>query len=131
MDDADAKPLFPIHVILGTGVYARIKTDMRPCIGSQREPVAERTKFGWTILSPGKEFDTFHMLLTQTSQVDYEELCRLDFLGLKDTPQHDQGEVFKEIQEQLLRSDEGWYEAALPWKGKHLPLLSYEQGSFH
>ena len=26
MDDTDAKPLLPVHVILGTGVYARIKT---------------------------------------------------------------------------------------------------------
>ena len=48
MDDSDAKPLLPIHVILGTGVYARIKTDTRPHIGKQGEPVAECTKFGWT-----------------------------------------------------------------------------------
>ena len=27
MDDTDARPLLPIHVIQGTGVYARIKTD--------------------------------------------------------------------------------------------------------
>ena len=69
------------------------------------------------------------MLLTQTSQVEYKELCRLDVLGLKDTPQHDQGEVYKEFQEQLLHSDEGWYEAALPWKGNHPPLPSYKEGS--
>ena len=37
--------------------------------------------------------------------------------------------MYKEFQEQLLRSDEGWYEAALPWKGNHPPLLSYELGS--
>ena len=54
------------------------------------------------------------MLLTYTSQVDYEELCRLDVLGLKDTPQHDQVEVYREFQKQLLHSDEGWHEAALP-----------------
>ena len=68
------------------------------------------------------------MLLTQTSQQDYEELCRLDVLGLVDTPQHDQGEVYKKFQEHLLRSDEGWYEAALPWKGNHPPLTSCKQG---
>ena len=71
MDDTNAKPLLPIQVILGTGVYAQIKTDARPHIGNQGELVAERTKFGWTILSPGKGFDTTHMLLTQTSQLDY------------------------------------------------------------
>ena len=63
------------------------------------------------------------MLLTQTSQ--------LDTLGLKDTPQHHQGEVYKEFQEQLLRRDEGWYETALPWKGNHPPLPSHKQGSLH
>ena len=129
MDDIDAKPLLPIHVILETGVYARIKTGTRPRIGNQGEPVAEHTKSGWTILAPGKEFDTTHMPLTQTSQVEYKELCRLDVLGLKDTPQHDQGEVYKEFQEQLMRSDEGWYEVALPWKGNHPPLPSYKEGS--
>ena len=64
--------------------------------------------------------DTTHILLTQASQLDYDELCRLDVLGLVDTPQHDQGEEYKEFQEQLLRSDEGWYEAALPWKCKRI-----------
>ena len=40
MDDTDAKPLLPVHVILGAGVYARIKTDIRPTIGKQGKPVA-------------------------------------------------------------------------------------------
>ena len=129
MEDKDTKPLLPVHVILGAGVYARIKTDTRPRIGNQGEPVAERTKLGWVILSPGEEIDTAHMLLTQTSQVDYEELCRLDVLGLANTPQHDQGEVYREFREQLSRSETGWYEAALPWKGNHPPLPSNEHGS--
>ena len=107
MDDTDAKPLLLIHVILGTGKYAQIKTGPQPHIGNQVEPVAERIKFGWIILTPGKEFDTTHMLLTQTSQLDYEELCRLNVLELVDTQQHDQGEVYKQFQEQLLNSDEG------------------------
>ena len=69
-------------------VYARIKTDARPHTGNYRELVAKCTKFGWTILPSGKKFHTTHMLLTQTSQLDYEELCRLVILGLVDTPHH-------------------------------------------
>ena len=45
MDDEDSKPILPIHAILGAGVYAKIKTDSRPRIGEQGEPVAEKTKF--------------------------------------------------------------------------------------
>ena len=69
------------------------------------------------------------MLLTQTSHLDYEELCRLDVLGLADTPQHDQGQVYSEFREQLSRNEAGWYEASLPWKGNHPPLPTNEQGS--
>ena len=59
----------------------------------------------------------------------WNHLCKLDVLGLADTPQHDQGEVYREFHEQLSRSEKGWYEAALPWKGNHLPLPSNEYGS--
>lgn len=50
-------------------------------------------------------------------------------LGLADTPQYDQGEVYREFREQLHRSKSGRYEAALPWKGNHQPLPSNEQRS--
>lgn len=76
MDDYDTKAQLPIHVILGSGEYARIKT-LRPCIGKEGKPVAELTKLEWFIMSPGQEFDHHHMLLTQTTQTDYEQLCRL------------------------------------------------------
>ena len=52
---------------------------------------AKLTKFGCIIMSPGKEpLDMTSMLLTQTSHMDYEELWRLDVLGLSDTPTNDQ-----------------------------------------
>lgn len=41
---------------------------------------------------------------------------------------HDQGEVYKEFQEQLLGSD-GWYEVALPRKGNYSLLRSYKHRS--
>ena len=97
MDDTDTKSELPIHAIIGTGVYAKIKTNSQPRIGKQGEPVAEETKLGWIILSPGEVMDTATMLLTQTGQVDYKQLCRLDVLGLAGKPQHDQSEVYSEF----------------------------------
>ena len=69
------------------------------------------------------------MLLTQTSHVDYEELCRLDVLGLADTPTNDQGSVYAEFKEQLVRDPEGWYETGLPWRGNHPVLPNNKEGS--
>ena len=80
-------------------------------------------------MGPGYEFDSNVMLLTQTSQVEYEEICRLDVLGLEDTPQHDQSMVFSEFKEQLTRSPEGWYETTLSWKPNHPELPNNEYGS--
>ena len=77
MNDNETKPQLPVHVVLGGGEYARIKTGSRPHVGREGEPIAELTKLGWFIMSPGQEFDRHCMMLTQTSQTDYEELCRL------------------------------------------------------
>lgn len=76
---------------------------------------------------PGQEFDPNRMMLTQTSQTDYEELCHLDVLGLADYSEHDQLAVY--FKEQLVRNEEGWYETGLPWNGNHPPLPSKKQGS--
>ena len=78
---------------------------------------------------PGQEFDPNRMMLTQTSQTDYEELCHLDVLGLADSSEHDQLAVYREFKEQLVRNEEGWYETGLPWRGNHPPLPSNKQGS--
>ena len=129
MEDCDRKPKLPVHLILGAGDYMRAKTSEKPRVGKMGEPVAERTKFGWTILAKGKELDYSAMFLAQTSQTDYEELCRLDVLGLADKPENDQSEVYAEFREQLARSEEGWYETGLPWKGNHPPLPSNYNGS--
>ena len=127
--DVDSKPLLPIHVVLGCGEYARIKTEERPLIGAEAEPVAEKTKLGWIMMSPGAELDSSTMLLTQTSQRDYEDLCRLDVLGLADSAEYDQAMVHSEFKEQLQRSSDGWYETGLPWRGDHNQLLNNREGS--
>ena len=69
-------------------------TKTTPRIGKPGEPIAELTRLGWTIMSPGNEPDLTNMFLTQTSVTDYEELCRLDVLGLEDFPTGDQENVY-------------------------------------
>ncbi|XP_044170793.1 uncharacterized protein LOC122954979 [Acropora millepora] len=80
-------------------------------------------------MSPGQEFDKNVMLLTQTTHTDYEELCKLDVLGLRDAADQDQTVVFEEFKERLTRSPEGWYETILPWKPNHPYLPSNKENS--
>ena len=121
--------MLPVHLILGTNEYAKIKTGARPRVGRSGEPVAEYTKFGWTILSSGTELDLSKMFLTLTPAIDYEELCKLDVLRLKENLSGDQETVYEEFKEQLTENSEGWYETSLPWKGNHPPLLNNHTGS--
>ena len=129
MEDTDTKSQLPVHLILGASDYAKIKTQEAQCSGAIREPVAEFTRFGWAIMSPGSETDLHSMFLAQTASNDYEELYRMDVLGLEDSPSGDQNVVYTEFLEQLTRSPEGWYETGLPWKGDHPPLPSNESGN--
>ena len=92
---------------LGNGEYARIKTSMKPLVGrGDGEPVA------WVIMSPGMDFDRSMMFLKQTSQSDFEILCRLDVLGLADSMEN----VYDDFKERLVRDPSGFYEVNLPWK---------------
>ena len=129
MEDQDSKDILPVHLILGASDYAKIKTETAPRVGALGEPIGEKTKVGWTIMSPGKEVDLSPMFFTQTSYVGYDELCKLDVLGLAYAPIGDQAEVYSEFKEQLTQDAEGRYATGLPWKGNHLPLPSNQVGS--
>ena len=115
--------------VLGVGDYAKIKTNSKPFLGKVGEPIAELTQLGWFLMSPCNEFENRTVLLTQTSQVEYEQLCRLDVLGLEDSKDHDENIVHAEFEEQLQRSPEGWYETGLPWRSNHPELPSNKIGS--
>ena len=91
--------------------------------------MAEKTTLGWTIMSPGHEHETSTTLLTQATSVDFEELCRLDVLGLADSSANDQDAVYSEFKEQLIRHPDGFYQTGLPWKGGHPPLPTNKSGS--
>ena len=95
-----------------------MKMETAPKIGREGETIAEKTKFGWMLMSPGRTFNLSEMLQTQTSTADYEELCRLDVLALEDSPTGDQTSIYDEFQEQLTRSHEGWYETSFTMERK-------------
>ena len=76
IDDFDLKREVPVYLILGTSECAKIKTET--VMGKPGEPIAELTRFGWTIMSPESEPHLIKMFLTQTTKVDYEELRWLD-----------------------------------------------------
>ena len=101
-NDQDKKSRLPVHPIRGTGECAKLKTGSVQKIGEPGVHVTELTKFGWVIMSPGKEpRDITNMFLTQTSRVDYKDLCRIEVLGLSDTPTSDERNVYTEFQEQF------------------------------
>ena len=70
MDDMDTKDFLPLYLILGMCDYTKIKIETAPLIGAAKEPIAETTELGCTIISPGKEVDLSPMFLTQTLTVD-------------------------------------------------------------
>ena len=121
MDD-DQKERLPVHIILGANDFAKIRTGERLRVGRRGDPVAEFTRFGWTIISPGADQDLSPAYLAVNLHSGYEKLCSLDVLGLAESPTRAQGDVHEEFKEQLVRSSEGWYETGLPWKG-NCPLL--------
>ena len=103
LEDKDTKDFLPIHLILVASDYAKIKTRSAPKIGQIREPIAELTTFGWTIMSPGEENNLTSLYLTQSSAADYEQLCKLDVLGLQDTENEIDDLVYHRFKNQLRR----------------------------
>ena len=119
MEDKDSKDIMSVHLILGASDYAKIRTETAPRVGALGEPIGEKTKLGWTIISPGKEVDLTPMFFTQTSHVDYDNLCKLDVLA--DTSAGDQAEVYAEFKEQLTQDAKGWYETGFHGEATILP----------
>ena len=115
MEDSDTKARLPVHVIIDANDFVKIRTSDRLRVGRRGDPVADRARFGWTIMSP--RTDVGNAYLAVNSTVDHNRLCALDVLGLEDKPTTHQSDVHEEFEEQLTRSPDGRYETGLPWKG--------------
>ena len=129
MDDEDTRQMLPVHIMLGANDFAKIRTGERLRVECRGDPVAESTRSGWTVMSPGADSGLSPALLVVNSNADYEKLCALDVLGLADSATGDQSAVYDEFKEQLVRSPEGWYETGLPWKGNCPPLPNNREGN--
>lgn len=69
-------------------------------------------------MSPGREHEASTTSLNQSTSMDFEQLSRLDILGLADSSVNDHDVVYSEFKEQLICHPDGCYETGLPWKGK-------------
>ena len=112
--DESVKPSLPVHLILGSGDFAKIKTETAPRLGKKvNDPVAELTKLGWILYSPGEEDELAHMNLIKSVNTDYEKLVSMDVLGIKDEQEEN---LIEEFGEQLVRKQDGSYVTGLLWK---------------
>ena len=79
------------------------KTNIQARVEKIGESVTKLTKFGWMVMSPGRE-DHSNVYLTESTTRDYEFLYRLDILGLDSTSTGDQYTVYTKFKEKLQRS---------------------------
>ena len=100
MNDTDPKVELPNHLILGAREYTRIKVQEMPRVGQPGEPIAELTRLGWVLMSPGEEVELGKLMVLKTSTDDYENLYRLDVLELTDSVS-DEYNVHQEFKDKL------------------------------
>lgn len=84
MEDKEFKDILLVYFIFGVSDYVKIKIEIVFCVGVLGEFIGEKIKFGWIIMFFGKEVDLLLMFFVQILYVDYDNLCKLDVLGLVD-----------------------------------------------
>ena len=128
-DENSTENNLPVHIILGTKDYNRIKTTKAPIICHDGEMiVAECTKLGW-ILSGGVNigddyFAERGFLLTNEQQ--FERMTKLDLLGITER-EETAGDFHDEFMKGLRQTKNGRYIANLPWKRDIVGLPNNKQ----
>ena len=118
-----------MHIILGISDNTRIKTQERPIVGIEDEPIAELMKLGWVFVFPVCNSEIPNKLSPKTSKHDYENLCSLDCLGIENNHVKSDDYVYEKFRKQLGRSSDVHYKTSLIWKGNHRPLNDNKSGS--
>ena len=109
-----------IHLILGDGIYSRIRTE-RVFKGKPREPLVKETTFSW-VVHGGDEYGSGSTCMYLHEISDYEELYSLEVLGVEDRGENDQLDVLRQFKESIVRREDGRYEVGFPWiPGATLP----------
>ena len=129
MNERDTKPESPIHVILGANDY--VETKMQKClrVGKINEAIAEQTKMGWFIMSPSRESDFVSLLYTRISVSDFDRLCDIDVLRVKENQLSHDDKDYNEFKQQLERNKGGQYETGLVKTENKVPLKNNKSGS--
>ena len=83
-DNEDEKLQHPIHIILGAGDFANIKTGGF-IAGRPGEPIAERTLLEWTLMGSGNQPTNAAFIATKTSQ-DRPRMRRVTKLSKSSNP---------------------------------------------
>ena len=126
INDHDKKHELLVHVVLAVNNYTRIKTQERPRVGLPGELTAELIKLGWVTLSSGKENASANILFSRASLHDYENLCSLNCLGIKEKHEKDNEFIYGEFRKQFGRDLVENYETNVLWKENHRPLGSHD-----
>ena len=116
--------MLPVHIILGAADYQRIKTAEPAVLGQDvdNDPGAEFTMLGWTLsgVATEKNTQTEKTFFVKSSKEEFEQMCSLEVLGLKDQREE---EFHCDFMDRLERLSDGTYMTKLPWKngGSSLP----------
>ena len=127
MDEFQTKAVLPIHVILEASDLTKIKTKEAPRIGKIGDPIAESTKLGWIIISPGEESTYSNLLLKISAFKNYGGLCSLDVLAISEKEDINNESVLNKSQKSTIRKG-GYCETWLIWKEGNYKLENNKAG---
>ena len=99
MNESDRTDYLQVHVILSVTDCALIKIATPNNVGKIKQPIAENTRVGWIIKSPGQDDKDSTILYPRTTQEDYMEMYNLNILSSEDKFEGDRNYAYEEFKE--------------------------------